>query len=129
MSEFASLTTKKARREFILAKVTTDPRWMVQGLITIFEHQTQDEQNSDTTNQHNGVGFSSFDAEIMSSIAKRAINKGLKNALRNKQPIILGQYFSPREEEIIKKRMTKYAGQLARFADQKQPLVKKAKAQ
>jgi hypothetical protein len=47
MSKFCELTTKKARREFIQAKVTTDPRWMIKGLLTIYQHQTEDEQRED----------------------------------------------------------------------------------
>lgn len=127
MNKFVELTTKKARREFIQAKVATDPRWMIKGLLTIYQHQTEDEQRQDVTKVHNGVGFGAFDAEIMSSIAKRLIQKGAKSAIEHNQPIILQQYLSPKEEVIVRHKMKKYAGQLARIADQKAPLVKKQK--
>jgi hypothetical protein len=63
----------------------------------------------------------------MTNIAKRLIQKGAMRALEAKQPIILQQYLSPAEEQVVRKRMKKYAGQLARFADQKNPLIKKTK--
>ena len=40
------------------------------ALIVLYNNQTADEQSTNTTNQHNGRGFSGFDAEIGTKMAK-----------------------------------------------------------
>lgn len=128
MSKFAELPTKKARVEFIREKVRTDERWMIKGVLTIFEYQTEDEKSSEDAKIHNGVGFSRFDAQIMSDFAKKLIRKGALDAINSNEPVNCAMYLSPGEENVLKHRIGKYAGQLARIADMKCPLIKKRKA-
>ena len=102
MTHYDDLKFKKDKVAFIREKVATDPRWAVKGLLRIFEYQTATEQACETTQEHNGVGFTGVDAEILSSFAKQ-VNKG-----RN---------MSPKQMAIIYKKMPKYAKQLMLIAE------------
>jgi len=128
MSKFIELKTKKARREFITEKVMTDDRWLIKGLLTIFDHQTADEQRRDATEVHNGVGFGAFDVELMSSFSKQVIERGGRELVESKQQILATSLMSPKQVEICRRKMKKYCAQLARIADMKNPIAKKAKA-
>ena len=86
-------------------KLSSDVRWAKAGCARIFEYQTRDEQETDSTRIWNGVGFSGADAEILSSFAKQ-INAGT----------FVG---SPKQLEILFKKMPKYAKQLDRIAQAK----------
>jgi hypothetical protein len=81
--------------------ILADSIWMARGILAIYDHQTQDEQNTETTRYHNGVGFGAIDAQILSSFAKQ-----LKK----------GRSLSPKQTEIARKNMPKYCKQLARIA-------------
>jgi hypothetical protein len=122
---FAELKTKKARIEFIREKLKTDDRWMLKGLIVIFDNQTHDEQRVGSVHVHNGIGFTRADAEIMSDFAKRLIARGLRQALAEKQPVSVDKLFTVKQAAIFKKKIAKYANQLAKEAEQKSPLPKK----
>lgn len=121
---FADLKTKKARIEFIREKLRTDDRWMLKGLIVIFDNQTQDEQRVGSVNVHNGIGFARPDATIMTSFAKRLLERGLREALAGKQPLSVDKLFTPKQAAIFRKKIQKYANQLAKEAEAKAPLVK-----
>ena len=75
----------------------TNPDWQVAGMMAIYAMQTSDEQSSRTTTHDNNVGFSAFDAEILSSFAEFYKRY---NRLSEKQMAIVG------------KRMPKYSAQL-----------------
>lgn len=78
------------------------------AVVTIYRRQTRDERNSYSTHETNGVGFNKFDAEILTSFAKQIIfNKdvGRRYLLSRKQI------------EIARKRIKKYAKQLAKIAN------------
>lgn len=124
---FTELKTKKARIEFIRGKLQTDDRWALKGLLTVFDNQTEDEQRSESVQEHNGIGFTGIDGEIMTSFAKRAISKGVRQALANKEPVSIDAIFTPSQAAIFRRKIGKYAVQLAREADAKTPLVKTPK--
>lgn len=88
--------------EEIRTMLKTNPVAVKRGILAIFEYQTREEQNTDSTRIHNGVGFNAFDAEILSSFAKQL---GQGRTLTQKQ-------FS-----IAQKKMVKYAKQLTRIAN------------
>lgn len=104
MTKYNELKTKKSKIEFLKGKLSTDQRWVCRAVTTIFEYQTADEQRSEMTSYHNGVGFSGADAEILSSFAKQ-INRG--------------RSMSQKQLAILFKKMPKYARQLMVIADQK----------
>lgn len=119
MTSYAEIKTKKAKVEFIKSQLETNPRWLLKGLITIFDLQTEDEKASTDTHEHNSVGFTAFDAELMSNLAKKAISKGARELISKKLNPDLRGMFSAKEQDILKSRMKKYAGQLSRIAETK----------
>lgn len=94
-------------KELIKQKLETDDRWLIRGMLSIFEFQTYDEQNSEQTTRHNRVGFTPADAQYLSSCVKYYNRWG---KLTDKQMV------------YVRKRMMKYAGQLTRIANGKQTL-------
>ena len=72
------------------------------ALLKLYAYQTSDEQMIGTTRYINGVGFSGADADILTSFAKQL----QKN-----------NYLSPKQMNILRKKMTKYSKQLARIAN------------
>ena len=80
----------------------TNDRAVTRGLLTIYARQTADEQSSEQTRHHNGVGFSAFDAPFLSSLALQ---------------LCQGRTLSVRQMEISRKRIQKYARQLAEVAN------------
>lgn len=95
--------TKKERKEKVKALLQSSDKAVCRGLLRIYERQTASEQRADTTTDANGVGFSAFDAEILSSFAKQ---------------LLQGKTLSPRQMELARKKVVRYAGQLAEIAEQ-----------
>jgi hypothetical protein len=91
-------------KEFIKTKLLTDQRWLMRGIVAIFEKQTYDEQQTEQTKEHNGVGFTGVDAELMSSFAKQ---------------IKAGRTLTTKQLAFAQKKMPKYAGQLLQIAKEK----------
>ena len=121
---FTELKTKKARIDFIREKLSTNDAWALKGLLTIFDNQTADEQQQKTVKCDNGIGFTRADADLMCSLAKQAIAKGVREGLGMKQKIAVDQVFSPKQCYLFRKKIVKYAGQLAKEAEAKTPIVK-----
>ena len=90
---------------FIRNKVASDNRWALRGLLAIYKFQTEAEKSIQDTVENNGVGFNGADSKILSSIAEFYLNN---NVITNKQL------------DIVKKRIPKYANQLARIANSKE---------
>jgi hypothetical protein len=90
-------------------KITTDDKWTVRAILAIFEKQTADEQSSEDTTNSNGVGFNYVDAPILSSFAKQIM--AWQTMPRYPSPL------SPKQMDIAKKKIGKYAKQLARIAE------------
>ena len=105
MSEFTELKTKTAKTDYIRGKLQDNETWAIRGLVTIYKYQTMEEQNIGATVDHNGVGFSGVDSEILSSFAEQ-VNRG-----RN---------LSTKQVAILHKLMPKYAKQLMRVSENKQ---------
>jgi len=80
--------------------IRTNDNAVIRGMLKIYQYQTNDEQMAERTEYKNSVGFSGVDAEIMSSFVKWYQNKN---------------YLSPKQMEIARKKMVRYAGQLLRI--------------
>lgn len=91
-------------KEFIKGMLLSNPNWLMRGIVAIFEKQTWDEQQTETTKEHNGVGFNGVDAELLSSFAKQ---------------IKAGRTLSTKQLHFAQKKMPKYAGQLLQIAKEK----------
>lgn len=97
MSDFDTKKTKKDRTAAIRARLGSNYGWAARGCLRIFENQTADEQASQTTKNHNNIGFTGADAYILSSFAKQ---------------LIAGRVLSEKQRKILFARMPKYAKQL-----------------
>lgn len=72
------------------------------AIVKIYEYQTADERVCHETKENNGVGFNGADAPIMSSFAEFYMKRG---------------FLSPKQLMIARKKIMKYAGQLANIAN------------
>jgi hypothetical protein len=96
---------EKWTKETIREKLDTDSRWLQRGVVAIWEQQTNDEQRAKSTRHDNGMGFNGVDAMFLSSIAER-VQRGIP--------------LSERQVEATRRVMRKYAGQLAKLANNKE---------
>ena len=67
------------------------------ALLFLYSRQTSDEQQSQYTKHNNGMGFSAYDAEFMSSVAVKYQKYGR---------------LTPKQASAIARAMVRYAGQL-----------------
>lgn len=106
--------TIKQEKELIQTGLLNNPRWSQRALEVIYQLQTEDEKCSHQTSHDNKVGFTAFDAEFLTDIAKK-----LKSAKDAKQPHfdwkpygINDLYLSRKQLAVVGKMMTKYWRQL-----------------
>ena len=97
-----SKSTKEWTKDKIKNLLMTNDVAVIKGLIRIFQLQTEDEKSAEFTKYANGVGFSGFDGDFMTSVAKWFLEHGFVSE---------GQYVH------VKKKMMRYAGQLAKIAN------------
>ena len=116
--------SKTQRQEWLRQKLATDPSWAMRALKALYKQQTDAEKQDASTHDENGVGFSGNDAEILSSFANRVI-AWEETAPANR---LYTSPLSPRQMEVLLKRIKRYAGQLlslygAKF-DAQYPIIK-----
>ena len=92
------------KREQIAQILFASDANLIKGLLRIYSHQTQDEKITASVNRTNGKGFRSCEAQFLTSLAKQAERKGT---------------LSPKQMEILRKKMPVYVGQLTNFANGK----------
>ena len=90
--------TKDEIKDFIVNRDDA----VIKGMLRIYDLQTESEKVFGDTHEHNGVGFSGVDGEIMSSFAE----------FYNKT-----NFLSYKQMKIARKKMLKYAGQLTKIAN------------
>ena len=100
--KYSELKTKKGKVAFLRLMLASNPKWAVRGLLRIYEAQTHSEKAIGTTTDHNGVGFSGVDGEILSSFAEQ---------------VKKGRQMSAKQMGIIYKKMPRYSGQLVKFVE------------
>ena len=116
--------TNKKRIEFMKSKLSNDCVWAVKAMLRIYENQTSDEQINENVTHKNDVGFTSFDAEIMTSFVKR-----YQSNSESKFPRPIAQLYTMKQLMVIMKIMPKYAGQLLRTKTDIEKLDKMIEAQ
>ena len=94
--------TKKELLAALKERLATDDRWALRALTLVYRNQTTDEQNAQQTLEHNGIGFSGPDAEILSSFAQQYQRRSS---------------LSPKQMNLLKRKIPSYARQVARAAD------------
>lgn len=97
------MTAKKWTKEAILLRLEKSDEWLIRGLLAIYAKQTEEEKVAELTKEHNGIGFNGVDANILTDLAKQYQRTN--------------GYMSIRQIALIRKKMKKYAGQLARIAN------------
>lgn len=94
--------TTKWNRDNVRAILQERDEAVLRGLTVINRLQTQDERAAKVTTHSNGVGWSGFDAEIMGHLAEWYEEKG---------------FLTEKQLGLARRKMLKYAGQLARVAN------------
>lgn len=100
----------KERVAFVRNKLLTDNKWLLKGLVAIYNRQTADEQRADQTRLDNGIGFNGVDSGFLSPMAKLTLERSSRN---------VNDILSPRQLACVRKSMLKYSGQLVRIAEGK----------
>lgn len=90
----------------VLEMLKKSDKALVRGLMTIYGYQTAEERVAGITVEDNGMGFNGADAEFLSQMA-----------------LSFQQYgrLTPGQIEWTRKKMLKYAGQLAKHANLHHP--------
>ena len=89
--------TKAEIKSALKAKLASDGSWACRAIVRVYEHQTSAEQSTGETIEHNGVGFSGRDANILSSFAEQ-----LKQ----------GRTLSPKQLAVVFRCAPRYWGQV-----------------
>ncbi len=108
-----STVTKEWKKEEIKELLEHNDEAVYRAIVRIHRRQTPDEQRCHSTVQSNGVGFSAFDAEILSSFAERIHAWNQETTHQYTKPL------SPRQLVVGRKKIKKYARQLAEIANGK----------
>lgn len=87
--------------------LSTNDKMVMRSTAKLFELQTEDEKNSDSTGHNNGVGYNGTDAFIMSKFAKFFNKYG---------------YLTEKQLAIARRKIMKYSKQLTRIANETKPL-------
>jgi hypothetical protein len=117
---YSDLTTKVSKEAMLREKLSKDDRWIARGLLTVYDHQTEDEQRSKETREHNGVGFTGIDGQILSNMADRLLRRGGRTAAHDlTKQFNLRSFLSEKEVAILRNKMPKYARQLLRLSENK----------
>ena len=105
--------TKGEIKTFVKEKLSSSQNWALNALLKIFDYQTAEEQDWETTNVYNGVGFTGVDAEILSSMAKQYRKRG---------------FLSEKQMAIVYRKMPKYWNQIVQISDQEKLKLQIAKS-
>jgi hypothetical protein len=99
--------TKKGGIAAIKALLMESDKAVERAVLAIYARQTQSEQDTASTREHNCVGFNGLDAELLSSFAVRLQS---------------GRNLTPGQMPWARKKIVKYAGQLLEITKEKQAL-------
>lgn len=70
---------QKVVQEVVKKQLEKNPRWQLKALQVLYNRQTVDEQISMQTTNHNGKGFTAFDAKVLTDLALKARSSRLKS--------------------------------------------------
>ena len=92
-----AFTSKDSLIKALKEQLATNEKRAIEGMLRIYSFQTNEEKCEGYTKEFNGMGFSSIDSDILSSFAEQYTTKG---------------WLSPKQMNVVKKHMPKYASQL-----------------
>ena len=90
-------------KEEILSLLDSNDKVLYGALKKLYACQTADEMASGGTKERNGMGFNAIDGPILSSFAEFLLERG---------------YLSPKQKEIARRKLPKYARQLVILANE-----------
>lgn len=102
MAKSITIKGKEWTKEKVKDLLLRNDKAVKRGLVLLYGFQTFEEQHSDTANTNNGQGFSKYDAEILSSMARQVQN---------------GWQLSEAQINVARKRIVKYAGQIYNYME------------
>lgn len=82
--------------------LTTNKKAVERAIVVLYKLQTDSEKVDKTTKDSNGVGFTAYDADILSNFAKLLLSNGR---------------LSEKQFEVARKRSVKYVRQLVKVAN------------
>jgi len=88
----------------IRGKLLEDDNWLIRALQAIYQRQTEHERANRNTKVLNNVGFNAMDADFLTGMVAFYKDRG---------------FFTPKQLQVIRKKMVKYAGQLTKIANGK----------
>ncbi len=104
-SETCLAASNKYAIQMIKDNLATSNKWVLRAILVIYEAQTTAEQATESTREHNGVGFNATDAQILSSFAQQIIDFEAGKSRFN-SPL------SQRQMAMARTKISKYAKQL-----------------
>lgn len=119
MTSKTTLDTKIQTPETIKELLSNSNAAVERALVVLYERQTADEQASQSTSHQNGMGFGAFDAEILSSFACQVNAKLGQHSDYLGRARKLGECLSAKQMELARKKVVRYAKQLALVANEK----------
>lgn len=93
--------------EKIRELLQTNDIMVERSVLNLFERQTYDEQETQTTKHTNGRGFNGLDAKFLSSLAEWIHRSTRKEGMR----------LSPKQLAVARRKLMKYSKQLAEIAN------------
>lgn len=103
----------KQRRRIVAewkGKIAGNQNWALRAALRIFRYQTTEEADFGATLESNGVGFSGFDANFLTSVVKQHLE---------------GRRLTKKQSDALRRIMPKYAEQLYRIVYEKAPTAGK----
>jgi hypothetical protein len=94
--------TKKELIKYLRNKLSKDRKWALKALLVIYNNQDYEEKQTKQTINHNGLGFDKFHSNILSSFAKRIINK---------------KYLTSKQMKVLYNTISKYSLQIYNCSD------------
>jgi hypothetical protein len=92
----ARLMTKADAKDLVKSKIGDSNDLALKVLMTIYSYQTEHEKSAQRCSDYNGVGFSKFDVQILTSIAQGYKSRG---------------YLSKKQYNLLAWKMPKYGKQ------------------
>ena len=92
-------------KNYILEQIVFSDKWLRAGLLALYNQQTETEKKAKRSIGNDGKGFTDTDAPVLSSMAEFLQNHG---------------FLSLKQTYIVRRRLLKYAGQLAKIANEKE---------
>lgn len=95
-------------REAVEEGLQRNDQWVIRALLALYERQTNEEQATATTRYKNHRGFSAADARKLTGFTQFYLRR---------------KFLSPKQMEVARLRLRKYAPQLAAIANEKQQVT------